>query len=165
MWSCVRFQPHRENLARQELQRIGYEIYVPRIRVRRYAHGRKIETESLLFPSYGFLVVELQWHAARFSPGVLNLIMDGLRPARVPDDVIAKLKASERGGYVVLPKQPKPTDVGFQKGDRLRIRSGPFRGLFGLFEHQLPRDRIIILMQWLGTSRPTELALADVVRV
>ena len=31
-------------------------------------------------------------HTARFAPGVIGQIMDGERPARVPDNVIDELK-------------------------------------------------------------------------
>jgi hypothetical protein len=47
----------------------------------------KIERTPLLFPGYAFVLIVLQWHAARFAPGVIGLIMDGERPARVPDSV------------------------------------------------------------------------------
>ena len=43
-----------------------------------------------LFPGYAFVLIELQWHAARWSPGVHRLVLDGLQPA-VPDKVIAEL--------------------------------------------------------------------------
>jgi hypothetical protein len=40
------------------------------------------------------------------EPGCLVTPMNGDRPARVPDGDIADLRARERGGFVVLPKQP-----------------------------------------------------------
>ena len=42
--------------------------------------GRRIEAKPPLFPGYVFVVIESQWHAARWSPGVSNLIMDGEKP-------------------------------------------------------------------------------------
>jgi hypothetical protein len=63
----------------------GYETYFPRLRDRRIRHGRKIEVRPALFPGYCFLVVEPQWHAARWAAGVINLVMDGVGPAKVPE--------------------------------------------------------------------------------
>jgi len=40
-------------------------------------------------------------HAARYSPGVISLIMDGEKPAREPDAVIDELKGRERDGIIV----------------------------------------------------------------
>jgi transcriptional antiterminator RfaH len=165
MWSAVRLQPHRERLALAELTRAGYETYCPRILHRRVAHGRRIETTPLLFPNYIFVVIVLQWHTARFAPGVASIIMDGVKPARVPDAVIDELKARERGGIIMLPKKPQlAPDAGFQVNERLRIRTGPLRGLFGLYAGQAPHDRIQVLMQILGAVRPIEFAAGDVSR-
>ena len=46
-------------------------------------------------------------HTARFAPGVIGLIMDGERPARVPNNVIDELKGREHNGIIALPKKPQ----------------------------------------------------------
>ena len=83
----------------------------------------------LLFPGYLFVLIELQWHAARWAPGVVRLVMNGVGPAAVPDGVIADLKGRETGGLIDLPRPPK-----FRTGDRLRVISGPFDGHVGLYQ-------------------------------
>jgi transcription antitermination factor NusG len=99
----------------------------------------------------------LQWHAARRVPGVIGFVMGGERPARVPDAVIDGLKSRERN-VIASPKKPEPgSRVDFQSGKRLRIRTRPLRGLFGLYAGQAPHDRIKVLMQILGSPRPIEL--------
>ena len=72
---------------------------------------------------YGFLTVEAQWYAARWSLGVIGLIMDGVRPARVADHIIDDLRKRERDGLIKLPKRPA-----LQPGDQVRILQGPFGG-------------------------------------
>ena len=47
------------------------------------------------FPGYLFVWVELQWHPARWAPGVAALIMDGVGPAEVPDSVIVAIRSRE----------------------------------------------------------------------
>ena len=70
-------------------------------------------------------------------PGVISLIMAGdATPARVPDAVIADLKARETGGLIDLPRPPK-----FRPGDRLRIIHGPFAGHVGLYAGEAARAR------------------------
>jgi transcriptional antiterminator RfaH len=105
-WSAVRLQPYRERLALNVLARAGYETYCPRILHRRVAHGRKIETTPLLFPGYAFVAIVMQWYSAHYAPGVIGFLMDGERPARVPDAVIGELKSCERNGIIALPKKP-----------------------------------------------------------
>ena len=101
----------------------GYEVYLPRLRERRISHGRRIEVRPPLFPGYCFIAIELQWHAARWTAGVLGLIMGGIQPAPVPDSVIAEIRARERGGLVELPKREK-----FCTGEAVRVTHGPFSG-------------------------------------
>ena len=165
IWSAVRLQPYREQLALSELARAGFETYAPRILRRRYAKGRKIETMPLLFPGYVFVLIVLQWHAARFAPGVIGLIMDGERPARVPDSVIDEFRGREHNGVIMLPKKLQlAPGSDFQINDGLRIQTGPMRGLFGLYAGQAPHDRIKVLMQLFGSVRPVEVGVADVIR-
>ena len=120
IWSAVRLQPHRERLALAELTRAGYDVYCPRILHRRIGRGRKIVTHPLLFPGYAFVAIVLQWYSAHYAPGVIGLLMDGERPARVPDAVIDELKSRGRNGIINLPKKPAPR-VRFQMNERLRF--------------------------------------------
>ena len=55
-------------------------------------------SEPPLFPGYIFIAIVLQWHAARWGPGVAHIIMDGMTPARVPDHIIDEIRSRERGG-------------------------------------------------------------------
>jgi transcriptional antiterminator RfaH len=114
--------------------------------VKRITPARKTSMQApALFPGYAFVLIELQWHAARWSPGVHRLVLDGDRPARVPDKVIAELKGRERNGLVELPLPP-----GFRRGDKVRIIRGPLMGLEGLVEGLRPQQRIEILLATLG---------------
>jgi hypothetical protein len=49
---------------------------------------RRIKVISALVPGYAFVQIALQWHAACWCPGVVRLVMDGVRPAKVPDTVM-----------------------------------------------------------------------------
>jgi transcriptional antiterminator RfaH len=120
--------------------------------VRRVSHGKRIEVQRPLFPGYAFVTIELQWHAARWTAGVINLIMDGIAPARVPDDVVAEIRSRERNGAVVLPKRP-----GFKAGEQVRILQGPFAGHLGLYAGMRPHERVLVLLALLGGQQRVEL--------
>jgi hypothetical protein len=79
-WCCAQVEPRRERLASYCLGLAGYEIYQPLLREqRRSRHGsRKIIVTPPLFPGYLFVWVVRGWWDARWSPGVVRLIMDGL---------------------------------------------------------------------------------------
>jgi transcriptional antiterminator RfaH len=114
-----------------------------------------------LFPGYCFVWIELQWHTAHWCPGVLKLVLDGERPARVPEKIITDLKSRERNGLVDLPAPPP----GLRPGDRVLVKHGPFQDQFGLYAGQAPRQRVAVLLIWLGAQRSVELPRADVVAV
>jgi hypothetical protein len=100
-WCCAQVEPCRERLASYTLGLAGYEIYQPLLREqRRGSHGRKIIATPPLFPGYLFVWVVRGWWDARWSPGVVRLVMDG----HVPDVVISEIRSRERGGFVELPK-------------------------------------------------------------
>ena len=147
-WAVARLEPHRERLALHCLGLAGYVTYLPRIRERRLSHGRWVKIRAPLFPGYCFLTVEAQWYAARWSVGVIGLIMDGLRPARVADSVIREIKSREVGGLIEL--APLPV---FKLGNQVRVMQGPFAGHLGLYAGMKPRQRVEVLLQLLGSMQ------------
>jgi transcriptional antiterminator RfaH len=145
-WACAQLEANRERLALHCLGLRGFEVYLPRLRVKRVTPARKTGVQAAaLFPGYAFVLIGLQWHAARWSPGILRLVLDGDRPAKVPDKVIAELRGRERNGLVELPADP-----GFRRGDKVRITRGIFTGQLALFERQRPHERVAVLLQLLG---------------
>jgi transcriptional antiterminator RfaH len=123
----------------------GYATYFPRLRERRISHGRRIEVRPPLFPGYCFVSIELQWHVARWSIGVAGLIMDGVGPARVADNIIAEIRKRERDGLVELPEPPP-----LAPGTRVRIVRGPLAECFGLYQGMRPHERVLVLLGLLG---------------
>ena len=156
-WAVARLEPHRERLALHHLGLAGFLTYLPRLRERRLSHGRRIEVRPPLFPGYCFLTVETQWYAARWSIGVLGLIMDGIRPASVPNSVIDEIRGREIDGAIELAPPPA-----LRPGARVRILHGPFRDLLGVYAGMRPRQRVEILLQLLGGEQRVTLAKKDI---
>jgi transcriptional antiterminator RfaH len=158
-WAAAQLQPQRDALALHFLRQAGFETYAPRLRERRTVHGRKVVRTPLLFPAYAFVFIRMQWHAARWAPGVIRLVMDGASPARVPDSVIDEIRARERGGLIELPKSPLA-----QLGDRVRVTAGPFANHVGLYAGMRPRERVEVLLRILGGAQRVTLAASAVER-
>ena len=157
-WCCAQVEPRRERLAWHCLSLAGYKVYQPLLREqRRSHHGRKIIATPALFPGYLFIWVVRGWWDARWSPGVIRLIMDGLLPARVPDAVIGEIRARERGGFVELPKVH-----GLAPGMRVRVVSGPLSEQIGMLAVLRPHERVLVLLQLLGGQQRVELARSSV---
>jgi transcriptional antiterminator RfaH len=156
-WSACRLQPYREALALHCLALNGYETYFPRLRDRRVRYGRTVENRPALFPGYCFILIELQWHTARWSAGTLGLIMNGIGPARVPDVVIEEIRRREVDGLIELAQPPA-----LRRGVRVQILRGPFTGHLAIFADTKPRARVDILLQILGGEQRVELARTDI---
>jgi transcriptional antiterminator RfaH len=155
-WACASLQ--RVELGLHFLKLNGFETYTPLIE--REPNAKGVNGTALLFPGYTFVSIELQWSRANRSPGVHRLIMDGEHPARVPDGVIADLRAREGSdGLIALPTRPP-----FQRGDRVRIVRGPFRDQLAIFAGMRPRERVEVLLALFGSERRLMLPRRDVVR-
>ena len=145
-WAAAQLQLHRDRVALHLLQQAGFETYAPRLRERRIVRGRKVVATPLLFPGYAFVFIQMQWHTARWTPGVIRLVMDGVAPAVVPNAVITELQAREVGGLIELPAP-------FRPGDRVRIRRGAFIDHIGLVAGMKPHERVEVLLSLLGGQR------------
>jgi transcription antitermination factor NusG len=163
-WACAQLETHRERLALHCLGVAGFQTYMPRLRVKRVTRTRKMSMlMPALFPNYCFVLIELQWHAARWCPGVIRLVLDGIQPAKVPDAVIDGIRSRERNGLVELPSAPSAP--GLKRGERVIVRAGPFQDHLGLYDGQAPHQRVAVLLMWLGSQRRVELRAGDVVSV
>jgi transcriptional antiterminator RfaH len=155
-WTAAQLQPRRERLALHMLAQENFAVYAPRLRERRTIRGRREDSEAPLFPGYAFVLFTLQWHAARWYPGVTRLVMDGLQPAKVPDAVIEEIRGRERNGAVELPKRM------LKRGDRIRILAGPFKGHLAIYAGMSGPERVAVLLQILGGPQRVTLTQRDI---
>ena len=156
-WCAAQLEPNRERIARLLLAQEHFTVYAPRLRMRRIVRGRREDHETSLFPGYLFVWIELQWHRARWCPGIRKLVMDGLQPAKVPDAVIEDIKSRERNGAIELGKRPR-----FWRGAQVRVTCGLFQGRVAIFDDMTGPERARVLLQLLGSYQRTELSVADI---
>ena len=156
-WAAAQLDARHIRLALHCLQLAGFETYAPRLRQRRVSRGRKIERRPLLFVTYVFVAIVDHWWAAHRTPGVIRLVLDGDRPARVPEAIIADLKRREHNGLIELTKQPR-----FRPGDPVRVTKGAFAGHLALYADQAPHERVGVLLGLLGSRVRVELPEAGI---
>jgi transcriptional antiterminator RfaH len=158
-WACVQTAPARESAAAHFLRLAGYgQIYLPRLRVVRRHHGRRVVQKPPLFPNYLFVWITAGWWSARWCPGVARIVTNGgVEPAHVPDELIESVRRREVDGAVELPPPPS-----LRRGARVRILRGPFTGHLAIFADMKPRKRVEILLQLLGGEQRVTLAKKDI---
>src|SRR5262245_17548740 len=155
-WTAAQLVPNRTSLALHTLAHQKFTVYAPRIREQRVIRGRKTEIISALFPGYAFVLIALQWHAARWCPGVVRLVMDGLQPARLSDSVINEIQNRERSGAIEIPRRA------LKHGDRVRILAGPFRGHLAIYDGMAAHERVGVLLEMLGRQQRVTIPQLDV---
>jgi transcriptional antiterminator RfaH len=153
-WAVIRSEAQREHVAEKFLQAAKFETYYPRVEIA----GRR--RPSSLFPSYLFCRLNGVWREARWTVGVLGIIMSADGPARIGDEIVDAIKAREDADGLIRLRQPEPPS--FRRGDRVRITSGPLVDRLGIFEHMSGAERVAILLSLLGRTVTVRLAAADI---
>lgn len=133
------------------LTREGFEVYRPKIRIKRRA--------APLFPGYIMVRIVVRWYPVRWCPGVVRLLMNGETPAKLADSIVAELRAREHRGFVKLLKEPGA----IEPGARVRITmAGNFEGRVGIYQGMSGPQRERVLLEWLGQSVPVILPAGNV---
>lgn len=148
-WFVVHTQPSKEALAEQQLREQGFEVYLPRYK-RTRRHARKVDTIlSPLFPRYLFVGLDIEvdrWRSINGTRGVSYVLTFNESPASVPADTIRALKAQEsEEGIVSLGALAM-----FVKGAKVRILEGSFTGYTAIFESMDDKQRVQLLLKFLG---------------
>lgn len=146
-WYAVYTQPRSEQKAATHLRNQGFEIYLP-VENRRRSHARRIEiVRAPFFPRYLFVAVDVEtarWRAINSTVGAVGMVQTGDRPAAVPEEVIAALRAREDANGAIDLRRPD-----FPAGTPLRVTNGPLADVVGLFELG-DDDRVTLLLELLG---------------
>jgi transcriptional antiterminator RfaH len=149
-WYLIHTKPVREAVAQANLERQGYEVYAPRMQQSVRRHGRWCECIVPLFPRYLFLQLAEGSQAlspVRSSVGVAGIVRFGARYAIVPEEIMRQLKrrADPESGLHCLARRPL-----LVRGATVRITTGPFEGLDGVFEREAGAARVVVLLNLLG---------------
>jgi transcriptional antiterminator RfaH len=156
-WSVVRVVPHHDRLAAECVAQAGFEVFVPKMRVKVGSQWRT----TPLFAGYLFARIVDQWRVLERTLGVLTVVKVGATPSRCPDSEIAALiERADSDGIIRLgarPPAPPPRRI-LAPGAPVAIADGPFRGLSGVYQGMSARARELVLLNVLGASRPVEIA-------
>jgi len=153
-WFAVVTKPRQEQTALENLQRQGYECFLP-MADNPYQRRSKNQQKIIepLFPRYLFLkaIAGTQNLApVRSTLGVNSMVRFGTELAVVPETIIKAIQAriSPKTGLISI----KP--VAIKTGDKVRVFDGPLAGINGIVTERNSENRALILMDLMG--RPTK---------
>ena len=131
-WFVVQTNPKEEEIACMVLRQSGVEVYQPWMQKYVYHARKKTLKRYPLFPNYIFVQVtpnEEDLHKIRWCRGVRRILLDNYQPIPIEENFIVSLHSLEDEGSGII---KKPVD--FMPGDVVRIKSGPMKDLYGVFE-------------------------------
>jgi len=158
-WAVAHTHPREEDRVVWHASVLGYEAWCPKIRYkrRRVQHQNFSYRHEPLFPRYVLIRISQQWYDLLSLLGLSRLIMDtASKPATLSDKVINGIREGcDKDGFYVLKK--------FIVGQSVKVNKGVLAGVTGIYDGQLPKDRVAVLIEMLGTTIRASVREDDVV--
>lgn len=167
-WYVVKVQSGREESIKDAIERRvkieGLEeffgqILIPVEKVVEMRNGKRVTRQRKLYP--GYLMVEVEYndrilYLFRETSGVGDFV--GAAPNKAPQPMADK----EVKRITVQPgeKAPREEKIKYEKGDRVKVKEGPFAGMEGEIKEVLDtKDKVRVELTIWGRPVPVELEL------
>jgi transcription antitermination factor NusG len=151
LWYAFYTEANLELTAAENVERKGYPVCMPR-RLVRVSHARKIEiVERSLFGRYGFFQDDLaanRWGELNYVRGVREVLCTSGQPREVPTAHVAMLLKAQSAGDFDETKRGKWS--GFRVGQAVRITSGAFIDLTGVYSAKIKKNEVKVLVNVFG---------------
>ena len=146
-WFILQFKSNSHHLAAKNLNRQGFETFLPLHDTTSRRTSRFINTSKPLFPGYMFIRfnrAESKWHKINNTYGVSRLITFNSILRSIPTSFVDSLMKRYDLSGKLLPIQK------LKKGDQVTVLSGPFANFIASVEKYEADQRIWILMDLMG---------------
>ncbi len=139
-----------------------FRILVPTELEVRTRAGKKTEVKRKVYP--GYVLIEMvyddsTWYLIKSTTGVIGFIGSGNKPVPLSESEVRDILATTEG------TQPTPV-IKFEKGEVVRVVSGPFSEFTGKIEEINPdKEKLRVLISIFGRDTPVELDFGQVEKV
>lgn len=162
-WYLVHTKPRQEKCALENLERQGFQCYMPTFSAEKLRSGSVVLAEEPLFPRYLFIRLGLgqsakSWAPIRSTKGVSRLVSFGVEPAKVTDSLVEALRGRE------LSVQAEPERL-FKPGERVRLMEAPFAGIEGIYQMADGEFRVMVLIELLAKQVRVQVAPTNLCKV
>ena len=158
-WYLIHTKIRQERCALQNLERQGFECFLPELQAEKLRRGTLIAVPEPLFPRYLFIRLGTglegqSWAPIRSTTGVSRLVAFGTTPAKVADEMVEVIRL-QTGGPDSLRRQ-------FESGQAIVITQGPFAGLEAVYQMSDGESRVMVLLNILSKSVRLAIAPASI---
>ena len=146
-WFLLQFKPNSHRLAERNLNRQGFESFLPLLEVTKYKYNRYLSDLRPLFPGYMFVAFDPEsgpWRQINCTIGVSKLVSFGDQPNPIPFGLISGLMARCNSVGKLLP----PNQL--NKGDAVQLLTGSFENYIAKVETIDADQRVWVLMELMG---------------
>ncbi len=146
-WYLIQFKPNSHGIAERNLNRQGFETFLPMQNITHRQESRFLSCLKPLFPGYMFVSVNstlAPWRTINSTHGVSKIVSFGGKPKPLPPQLISSLILRCDASGILLP--PKS----IRAGDNVKILTGPFTNFISTVEKIDPEQRIWVLMDFMG---------------
>jgi transcriptional antiterminator RfaH len=147
-WYTIYTKSKQENRALINLERQGFECYLPLLTLEKLQKGALKLVLEPLFARYLFIRLDPEgikksWAPIRSTKGVSKLVTFGAKPARVDDRLIEALRARSEAAA----SEPQRL---FLPGERVRLTEGSFAGIEAIYHMKDGESRALVLIELLS---------------
>lgn len=149
----------------------GFEVFNPRVMSTRMQRHKPTVTERAYIPGYIFVRFDLGedcWFPINWTRGIRNIMPLAAKPAPIADRVMAVMldrcdlvRGSEGSKHYVREDEVDFALAGLRAGRFVSIIAGPLTGSTGRVTWT-SQDRVKVLFEFLGATRPLDFAKQDV---
>ena len=146
-WFILQFKPNSHRLAERNLNRQGFESFLPMHEITKHKSNTYVNVLQPLFPGYMFVTFDPEsgpWRQINCTIGVSNLVSFGGQPSPVPLDLVSALMLRCDAGSRLLPLNE------LNKGDNVQLMAGPFANYIAKVETIDTKKRVWVLMEFMG---------------
>ena len=137
------------------------EVVVPTETEIEIRNGVRREVERRVFPGYilvNMIMDEDSWYVVRNSPGVTGFVGMGNKPTPLRQDEVDKIMKR------IESDEPR-IKVSFQRGEHVRIMSGPFAEFTGIVDEIFPdKGKARVMVSFFNRETPVEVDFIQLVR-
>ena len=161
-WYLIHTKIRQERVALENLERQGFECFLPLIRAEKLRRGKLQVLQEALFPRYLFirLSTELEsqsWAPIRSTLGVSRLVTFGQTPARIDEDLLTAIRFQNEESEVVIRH--------FEPGEQVIVTDGPFVGVEAIYQIADGEGRVILLLNILSKQVKMKVAPTSVRKI
>jgi len=158
-WYVIQTKQKKEEAAAYHLMDNAIEVFLPKMETYSFVYGKSRKVIKSLFPNYLFARFDPfeSFRLVNWARGVTRVLGYEVTPSPIDDEVIEIIKRRVDEKCVVQKA------LHFNAKDPIRINSGPFKDLMGIFERWVSEEgRVRVLVDLLSYSPNVELHYSQI---